>query len=293
MDSQPTHIAESSPELIAIREARRVVRDPLYDADEATRLLLREAEGGLTRRAELLKHRFRTIQIRLTEHANRSIAKKNAVIRPKRERFSQLQARADALAEETQQRSKELDDPRTSRKRKRQLIVAAKNTLAELTGIKYEMEKAMTPIAESIHQMENELQIAKPLWTGIQGAGRLAFRLHMALIWVRFQSFAVRVVYLLIALALAIAIDRYTPFTESVLGNVPLEHRHDMAVSLLFFFQALLFEPLFSKIKKALSWSVHSYLTGKAESLLVCIEQYESQMASSEHPLAILENSVP
>lgn len=276
----------------AVTQARAVIGNRLIDPDLATKVLLEHAERGLSNRAELLGQRFKAIHFRLSLHTNRSIAAKDAVIDPRFNELSDLRVRGEELGQELDMLLNTRDHPSTSTKQRRLIVQTAKRKLAEMESIKRKMEMALAPVTDSLRKMEEELQIAAPLWAGIQGAERLATKLHFSLGLTRIWTSLLRLVFFSIAFTIAFVIDRYTPVTESIFVAMPAAERHDTAIFVLFVLQAQIFEPTFSRLKKALSWRVHNRLTRQSEELLARIESYEAQMLKSEQALTELEGHV-
>jgi hypothetical protein len=274
----------------AVAHARAVIGDRLIDPDQATAILLRHAERGLSNRAATLVQRYENVRSRLFLHGKRSITAKDAVVGPQFDHFWNSKASANALAQEFDELCAVRDDANTQPEKRRKVVSAIERKHAELISTAIEMKESMGTIDQATNQMEEELGIARQLWTGIQGAKWLAIKLKMALAMTRIRATSLRLIFFSLALLVALVIDWFTPFAESVLASIPASNRHYAAVSILFISQAILFDPVFSRIKRAFSWRVHAYLTRRAEELLARIELYEAQMAQSESALTELES---
>ena len=278
-----------SEERAILSRARSAVGDPLYDPEQAIKFLLEQAEQGLSRRADALSTSYKRIHLRLVMHAERSKAAKEATNHPRHVELEALHERGNrGLAElhELLQRSE-----RASKQEKSVLLGQAKSKIKKLENIREKMEITISPLTESLKRMESEIAIAAPLWASIQGAENVAMSLRWSIRWASMQSFILRTAFLAIAFSIAFAVDRYTNFAEANLVTITAANRHDVAISLLFFAQSIIFELSFSKLKRAFLSRLQARITKRAEDLLMRIEEYEQQMTQADGALGKLEAS--
>lgn len=281
--------AVSDQEFVATFE--QLAGSKLFDPEATAEYLVNSIEKRLSDRSLSHRQRYLIIRDRLGKLSYMKVSTEMAKSDPEYARFKQLEETARALQGEIPEILKSFDGYRPNSNQQRELKKAERKAkqlkilLADMESIKVVMERSQSRLQEYVDK-------AEPLWKGVKGADWLIVKLKFSLAFVKFQTFGVRLIYLIIMFILAVIVDKYLPLAERVFERAGPSQRHALALFLLFLIQALLFEPLFVWVKKRISWKIVRRMTRTARKHLLKVADYEQRLGKMEVELSTLGREI-
>jgi hypothetical protein len=280
----------SDQELIAAFE--RLIRNKLFDPEATAEYFVTEIERRLGDRTLSHRQRYLIIRDRLSKLSHTTVSTEMANSDPAYARFNELERKALALQQEIRSILNSIEGYASDSIPYRRGLKKAERRVKQFGVLEEQMKGIETSLEHAHSRLKGYLDTAEPLWKGVKGADWLIVKLKFSLAFVEFQTFAVRLIYLIIMLILAVIVDRYLPLAERVFDLAGPSQRHPLALFLLFLVQALLFEPVFVWAKKRISWNIVRRMTRTAHKLLVKVDDYEQRLSRSEGELSGLEREI-
>ena len=292
MLADPTFLSSATSDNDLILHAESAARSSIVDPEVASKRLLTDVEDRLVRRTKALEENYWQVRGEIENYVRQLIANDRVNTEPVSSKFPPLQQRASELTKDFEQILIRIRDAPPHSGRRRALLKESERRLKELHDLELQMTSTLQPLQESIERLQKEIVSLEPVWLKIQGAEKLTYKLMSGLLLAEWSATAIRVSFLTLAFLLAVVVDCYTPVTENLL-NSHLANRHDIAISILFFAQALLLEPTVAKMKRALARKVFQRMVSTARLSLDRLVPLEVHVVNAESNLASMRKSAP